>query len=137
MIIGIPKETFPDERRVALIPQDLPRLTKKGHEVYLEAGAGAAAGYPAAEYSAKGAKLAPRQEVFAQAQVIAQVRLLGANPEAGRSDLELLKGHHTVLGFMNPLGEPSLARDLAQTQATALAVELVPRITRAQSMDAL
>lgn len=137
MIIGIPKETFPNERRVALIPQDIPRLTKKGHQVYLEAGAGAAAGYPDPEYSAKGANLVSRQEVFERAQLIAQVRLLGANPEAGREDLARLGSHHTLLGFMNPLGEPALARELAETKATALAVELVPRITRAQAMDAL
>jgi NAD(P) transhydrogenase subunit alpha len=138
MIIAVPKETFPGERRVALVPAEIPRLAKKGHEVLIEAGAGEAAGYPDAAYAEKGGRLsASRDEVFASAALIAQVRGLGANPETGEADLARLGEGKTLVAFLDPLARPDLASRLAGTGATAFAMELVPRITRAQSMDAL
>ena len=138
MIVGVPTETYPGERRVATIPAIVPTLTKAGLEVLLEPGAGVSAGFPDAAYADKGARIAGgRAQVFADADVVLQVRALGANPSAGRADLELLRPGQGVIGFSEPLVEPQAARDLAARGITAFSMELIPRITRAQSMDAL
>ncbi len=138
MIIGVPKETFPGERRVALVPGALPPLTKAGLEVRIETGAGMEAGYPDAAYKEKGARIIPgRAEIFSAADVILQVRGFGTNPEAGRTDLELFKRDQIVIGLHDPLSFPNAAKELAGRGVTVLALELLPRITRAQSMDVL
>ncbi len=138
MIIGIPNETFPDERRVALVPTLVPTLVQKGFDIWIEAGAGAEAGFPDEDYQEKGARVvAQRVELFGKADVILQVRGLGANPAQGRSDLEMMKSDQVVIGFLEPLGEPQAIRELAEQGVTAFALELLPRITRAQSMDVL
>jgi NAD(P) transhydrogenase subunit alpha len=138
MIVGIPTETLPGERRVATIPATVPALTKAGLDVLLETGAGTSAGFPDSAYIEKGARIASdRAQVFAEAQTILQVRALGANPVHGRPDLERLRTGQIVIGFSEPLGEPQAARDLAERGVTAFSMELIPRITRAQSMDAL
>jgi len=136
MIIGVPKETFPGERRVALIPASLPPLAKAGLEVHVEANAGAEAGFPDAEYVEQGARTASRDDVF-RADIVLQVRTLGANPDAGRDDLSRMKNDQVVVGHADPLGNPQAATDIAATGARLLALELIPRITRAQSMDVL
>jgi NAD(P) transhydrogenase subunit alpha len=133
----VPKETYPGEQRVALVPAHLAALAKLGAEVLVERGAGVAAGYPDEEYTAKGAKLADRDEVFAQADLVAQVRSGGANPEAGAADLPRMREGQTIVGFSDPLGAPEAAKQLAERKVTALSMELIPRISRAQSMDAL
>jgi NAD(P) transhydrogenase subunit alpha len=113
-------------------------LAKAGVSVLVEAGAGSAAGYLDADFEEKGAKIAAsREEVFSSAEVILQVRTLGANPEAGRADLELMRKDQVVIGSADPLGEPGAARDVAATGAVLFGLELIPRITRAQSMDIL
>ena len=138
MVVGIPTESFPDERRVATVPAVLPALAKAGLDVLVEPGAGAAAGFPDSAYADKGAALASdRAHLFATADVVLQVRALGANPDTGRADLELLRGEQVVIGLSEPLGEPAAARELAARGVTAFSMELIPRITRAQSMDAL
>jgi len=138
MIVGIPKETFPGEQRVAMVPALVPALAKAKAEVLVESGAGTAAGYPDAAYLEKAARIATsREQLFQEAGVIAQVRGLGANPEAGRADLELLREGQVLVALLDPLGAPALMQELAATGATVFAMELIPRITRAQSMDAL
>ncbi len=138
MIVGVPKESFPGERRVALVPALVPNLAKAGCEVLVEAGAGAAALYPDAAYVEKGARVAAsRAEVFGAADVILQVLGLGANDKTGRADLPLLRRGQALIGFLRPLGAPAAVKEIAATGAIAFAVELMPRITRAQSMDAL
>ena len=138
MIVGIPAETLPGERRVATIPSTVPALTRAGLDVLVEAGAGRAAGFPDDAYVDKGARLATdRAQVFAEAEAILQVRALGANLVHGRDDLARLRAGQIVIGFSEPLGEPQAARDLAARGVTAFSMELIPRITRAQSMDAL
>ena len=138
MVVGIPAETFPGERRVAAVPAVLPALTKAGLEVLVEPGAGASAGFPDADYVEKGAALAAdRADLFATADVVLQVRTLGANPDAGRADLERMRPGQVVIGLSDPLGAPAAARELAGRGVTAFSMELIPRITRAQSMDAL
>ncbi len=138
MVVGIPAETFPGERRVATVPAVLPALIKAGLDILLEPGAGAAAGFPDSSYVDKGAVLATdRAHVLAAADVVLEVRALGANPNAGRADLERLRTGQVVIGLSDPLGEPASARELAARGVTAFSMELIPRITRAQSMDAL
>ena len=138
MIVGVPRETFPGERRVALVPALIPNLAKASCEVLMEAGAGEAALYPNALYVEKGARIAvSRQEVFGSADVILQVLGYGANDKSGRADLALLRRDQALIGFLRPLGDPPTVREIAATGALAFSVEFIPRITRAQSMDAL
>lgn len=136
--IGVPKETFAGERRVAMTPRAMETLATSGAGFVIEAGAGEEAGFPDADYAARGAKVAAgRAEVFAAADVLIQVRTLGANPEAGRADLPLLRRNQTVVGMGEPLTAVREAAALAARGVTLLALELMPRITRAQSMDVL
>ena len=138
MVVGIPKETFPGEKRVAIIPANIPALKKSGLEVVVEGKAGESAGYPDKEYTDKGAKIVNnRSEVFSQADIILQLRGYGANPEAGKADLDLMKEGQIIIAMLEPLSEPDKATELAKRRVTAFAMELMPRITRAQSMDVL
>ena len=138
MLVGVPREIFPGERRVALVPAVIPNLKKAGLEVILEAGAGVEAGYPDAEYTAKGATLAAdRTEVFAKAGIILQVLSHGSNDRTGKEDLPLLRKGQVLIGFLRPLGDVRTIQDIAATGAISFSVELMPRTTRAQSMDAL
>ncbi len=138
MIIGVPKESYPGERRVALVPAVVPILAKAGFQIMVEAGAGNEAGYPDALYTDKGASIAAdRSSIFARADIIAQVLCYGANDITGKADLPFLKEGQILLGFMRPLGSAEAVQQLAQTGVKAFAVELIPRTTRAQSMDAL
>ena len=138
MVIGVPKEIFPGERRVPLIPAVLPSLAKAGLEVVVQAGAGVEAGYPDAEFEAKGAKILPdRAQVFAKADVILQVLCYGANDRNGADDLPLLRRGQVLIGFLRPLGSKEIVGRLAATGVSAFSFELMPRITRAQNMDAL
>ncbi len=138
LLIGVPTETFPDEHRVALVPATVFLLKKQGMNVIIEAGAGEAAGFPDEQYQKEGAEIvAERAEVFAQADVILQVRAAGCNKEAGKSDNDLLREGQTVIAMLDPLSEPEILRDLAAKKVTFISLELLPRITRAQSMDVL
>jgi NAD(P) transhydrogenase subunit alpha len=138
MVIGVPKEIFPGERRVALVPAALPSLAKAGLEVVVQAGAGVEAGYPDAEFEAKGARILPdRAQVFAKADVILQVLCYGANDRNGADDLPLLRRGQALIGFLRPLGSKDVVSQLAATGVSAFSFELMPRITRAQNMDAL
>jgi NAD(P) transhydrogenase subunit alpha len=129
MKVGIPRETWPGETRVALIPASVPALTKAGLQVVVEEGAGTAAGFPDAAYVAQGAAVAPRRDIY-QADMLRQVRSAPGEPGS-------LRAGQTVIGFADPLGAPSEIAALAASGATLLSMELMPRITRAQSMDAL
>jgi len=137
LTVGVPKETYPGERRVALVPRAIDVLAKTGATFVVESGAGVASGVLDKDYEAKGIKIASRKEVFEQADVILQVRTLGANPEAGKADLDLISAKHTILGMGEPLTAKAEGQALAARGATVFALELVPRITRAQSMDVL
>ena len=138
LIAGVPAETFPAEARVALVPDALAALTKAGIDVLIESGAGDRAGFPDDAYSAKSAEITrDRQELFARSDVILQVRGFGANTDAGRADLEFIRPGMVLIGFHEPLSAPQAARQLAERGAAVFALELIPRISRAQSMDAL
>jgi len=137
IIIGIPRETFPGERRVALIPASAAGLLKAKFEIHVESGAGAEAGYPDQQYAAKGAKIVgSRDEVFA-ADVLLQIRAAGANPGALDADRPRYRTGQVVIAMCDPLSHPQPARDLAPSGITLFTLELLPRITRAQSMDVL
>jgi len=128
MQIGVPAERFPGERRVALVPASIAALKKAGFDVLIENGAGAQAGFPDAAYQDKGASIAAsRADVFA-AEVVLQVR-------AG--DFSSMRAGQVVVGMADPLGSPDTVRGIAERGVTAFALELIPRITRAQSMDVL
>src|ERR1700723_4138522 len=138
MIVGVPRETFPGERRVALVPSVVPTLGKSGVEVVVEPGAGIEAGYPDADYTAKGAKIiTERTEVFRTSDIIVQVLALGSNDKTGEADLPLFHRDQVLIGFLRPLGELKTIQQIAETGVTSFSVELMPRSTRAQSMDAL
>ena len=138
MIVGVVKESFPGERRVALIPAVLPVLAKAGLDVTIEAGAGRQAGYLDEAFAEKGARIAAnRTEVFATADIIVQVLCYGSNDKTGRADLPLLRRSQAIVGFLRPLGAKEPVEEIAATGALAFSVELMPRTTRAQSMDAL
>ncbi|MFZ0887123.1 MAG: Re/Si-specific NAD(P)(+) transhydrogenase subunit alpha [Candidatus Binataceae bacterium] len=138
MIIGVPKEGFPGECRVALAPLSVPALIKAQCDVIVETGAGSAAYFPDALYVEKGAKIAAsRDEVFRTAEVVLQVLGHGANDRTGREDLALMRPGQVLIGFLRPLASPQSVDEIAARKVTAFAVELMPRITRCQNMDAL
>ena len=138
MIVGVPRESFPGERRVALVPGVVPNLAKASLEVVIEAGAGVEAGYPDAAYVDKGAKVvASRGDVFSTADIIVQVLSYGANDRTGRADIPLFKRGQVLIGFLRPLGEVQSLQEIATAGVTSFSIELMPRSTRAQSMDAL
>src|SRR4051812_10176741 len=135
--VGVVTESAPGERRVAMVPGALSVLNKSGVEFLMESGAGANAGFRDSEYADKGVRLASRAEVFDTADVLLQVRSPGANPERGAADLAGMRRGQTVIGFGEPLTALDAAHGLAGRGVTYLSMELMPRITRAQSMDAL
>ncbi len=130
MRVGIPKETWPGETRVAVIPTAIPGLLKSGLDVAVESGAGKAAGFPDEGYRSQGATVVSRPELFKTSDIVLQVRATPADPSALRSG-------QTVIGFADPLGSPQAIRQIAPTGVNLFSMELMPRITRAQSMDAL
>jgi len=136
--VGVPKESYPGERRVALVPGVIPNLIKAGLEVVIEAGAGEQAGYPDAAYAEKGAKVLPdRAAVFSAADIVTQVLCYGSNDVTGNSDLPLYRRGQAIIGFLRPFGTAEVVQQIANAGVTAFSVELMPRTTRAQSMDAL
>ncbi|MDG1200462.1 MAG: Re/Si-specific NAD(P)(+) transhydrogenase subunit alpha [Porticoccaceae bacterium] len=138
MIIGIPSEIKAGEKRVAMSPANVQSLTDRSVKVLIQADAGSAAGYPDAEYSAAGATItADRAEIFASADIILQVQSFGSNNENSDDDLARLRSGQLIIGMMDPLASPQAAQAVAGRGATAIALELVPRISRAQSMDVL
>ena len=138
MIVGIPKETYPGEHRVALIPASIPSLQKAELEVMVERNAGAEAGYPDSVFTEKGAKIASsRAQLFEAADVVVQLRLLGANPDQGQADLTHLRQGQILVGMAEALSSPESVKELANKGVITFAMELIPRITRAQSMDVL
>jgi proton-translocating NAD(P)+ transhydrogenase subunit alpha len=138
MILGVPKEIYPGERRVGIVPAVIPNLKKAGLDVAVEAGAGILAGYPDAEYVSKGARLVgARADLFREADIIVQFLCHGANDKNGNEDLPLMKQGQILVGFLRPLGTIKTVQEIAERRVTSFSVELMPRTTRAQSMDAL
>jgi NAD(P) transhydrogenase subunit alpha len=138
MRIAVLRETFPGERRVALVPSVVQSLIKLGLEVVVEAGAGKAAGFLDAAFEQAGAKVvATRGDALASADCVVQVRALGVNPVQGKADLPLFRAGQVVIGLCDPLSNPGAAKEIADRDVTLFALEMMPRISRAQSMDVL
>ena len=136
--VGVPRELYPEERRVAVIPETVPLFAKEGLSVSIEAGAGMPCGFPDQTYADKGAHIVPnRKQLFQSCDIILQVRAIGANAEAGKPDLQLFRSGQIIVGHFDPLSVPELIQEMAPLGATTFAVELMPRITRAQGMDTL
>ena len=138
MIVGVPAEAYLNERRVALVPAVVPRLTKVGLQVMVERGAGEKAGFHDAAYVKSGARLAQnRTELLSSSDIIVQTHRLTANPDGANARLEVLRAGQILLGLLDPLRAPEAVRTLAAAGVTSFALELLPRISRAQPMDAL
>lgn len=138
LTVGIPRDARSDERRVAIVPATVPSLTKLGLRVLVQSGAGQESGFSDEDYREKQAEIAEtREDVFRQADIILQVQYLGACGDAGTTDLDLVRSGQVLIGSCDPLTYPDPVRDLADRGGTGFSLELVPRITRAQSMDVL
>jgi H+-translocating NAD(P) transhydrogenase subunit alpha len=138
VIVGVTRETFPGERRVALSPASVSQLKKLGADVSIERGAGTEAGFLDDAYASAGADLIDdRAELIRSADLLLQVRAAAANPEVGQADLDQLRPGQVLIAQCDPLSDPQRMVQLAEKQALVFALELVPRITRAQAMDVL
>ena len=138
LTIGIPREADENERRVAIVPATVPALQKLGLRVTIESGAGVAAGFPDEMYSQRNAEvLESREAIFQQADIILHVRYLGASGDAGQQDVANVRRGQVLIGSCDPLSFPEPVMAVAEQGASAFSLELVPRITRAQSMDVL
>ena len=132
MKLGVARETAPGERRVALVPDSLAKLTSAGVDVLVEAGAGRGALIPDSAFEAAGAKVVPTDELYAQSDVIVRVQK-PSEAEAGR-----LRSGQAVVGLLQPLLDPKLMAGLAKQGVTAISLDAIPRtLSRAQTMDAL
>ncbi len=137
MKVSVVKEEMAGERRVALVPSCVPALIKAGLEVQVQSNAGRSAGYLDQDYADKGARVVADRAAAFDANIILQVRAAGANGPTTMADRKYLRNHHIVIGACDPLGESQAIADFAESGATLFALELIPRITRAQSMDIL
>jgi NAD(P) transhydrogenase subunit alpha len=132
MLIGVPKETWPGERRVALVPLTIKKLKTAGFEVTVQSGCGVAAGYPDKSYEDAGATIAPsRESLLSAADIVLRVR------KPNGDEVSLLKPGTLHVSFLDPFNETALVRRLAAQRVTAISMEMIPRSTRAQKMDAL
>ena len=136
LLVGVPRETFPGETRVALVPGVLPQLSKGGMDVIVETAAGAAAGFPDEAYIGHGGRIGSRDDVF-EADLVIQVRTCGMNPEKGRDDIQRFRPDHVIAGMADPLVCPVGVQQAADHKVIGFALDFMPRITRAQSMDVL
>lgn len=137
MIAAVLKERFPGETRVALVPANVPQLAKVGVEVLVESGAGTQAGFPDADYAAAGATVVDDLAAAMAADVILKVRAAGMDADDGADVFGELRPEHVVIGSCDPLGHPFAVKEWATSNSTLFSLELIPRITRAQSMDVL
>jgi proton-translocating NAD(P)+ transhydrogenase subunit alpha len=138
MVIAVPRENCPAECRVALVPSFVEPLIGSGHEVIIEKEAGLASGYPDEQYIDKGARvITDRRELIRAADAVFLVRGPAPGQAEGGFNFDLLRKGQLLVGFLNPLVAEEAVRQLASLGVTALALELIPRISRAQSMDAL
>jgi len=137
--IGIPKEIFPGELRVAGTPATVKKLIASGHQVLVEAGAGVAAGYPDEGFRAAGASVVSPEAVWGDADIVTKIRPPGHLGSGGgaRDEVALLREGGTLVSFIWPAQSPDLVKSLAMRRANVFAMDQVPRITRAQKLDAL
>ncbi len=138
MIVGIPKEVFEDERRVAGTPRTVKRLCQGGFEVWVESGAGESAEHTDAGYAEAGARIVPdASEIWAKCDIILKVRPPQMHPGLHAHEADLIREGATLIGFIWPATHRDVVEKLAARRATVVAMDCVPRITRAQKVDAL
>ncbi len=138
MTVVVPKEAYPGEQRVALVPAHVPALAKAGYSVFLESGAGVLSGHADEEYSEKGAEVvADRRELVSRGDLVLTVRSAAAAGTKGTETARLVKEGAVVIGHLDAYAPHESFGELAARKATIMSMELIPRITRAQSMDAL
>src|SRR5438045_1623561 len=138
MLIGVPREIATGERRVALVPEVVSQLTRAGHRVVIEHDAGLRAGFTDDAYRDAGAEIVDSSsEVYANSQMILKVQRPGRDASSGEAELDMLRDGTVLIGLLQPSSDPALFQQLAERNITALTMELVPRTTRAQMMDAL
>ena len=138
MLIGVPREIASGERRVALVPETVPQLARAGHSVIVERDAGLRAGFTDDSYAEVGAEIVDTSgEIYERAQIVLKVQRPGRDPASGEAELDLLRDGTVRIGLLQPSADPALFQQLAERNITALTMELVPRTTRAQMMDAL
>ena len=138
MLIGVPKEIATGERRVAIVPEVVPLLTRAGHRVVIERGAGQRAGFTDDAYKAVGADVVDTPEqIYSTAQMILKVQRPARAESSGEAELDMLVKGTVLIGLLQPSGDPALFQQLADRDIIACSMELVPRTTRAQMMDAL
>jgi NAD(P) transhydrogenase subunit alpha len=138
MLIGVPREIASGERRVALVPDVVPQLTRAGHQVVVEHDAGLRAGFTDDAYRAVGCALVDTaREIYSTAQMILKVQRPGRDESSGEAELDMLTEGTVLIGLLQPSGDPALFQQLAERQIISCSMELVPRTTRAQMMDAL
>jgi NAD(P) transhydrogenase subunit alpha len=137
MVLAVPKESFPGETRVALVPAQVQKLVKAGHEILIEKEAGYLSGYTDDSYVEKGAKIVSRSDVFSKGEILLTVRSGAAAGAQGAKDAGLMKEGQIVIGMMDPWQSHEAFKAYADKKVTSFALELIPRITRAQSMDVL
>jgi len=136
MRLGVPREIVPGEKRVALVPEVIPQLLKIGHTVAVEAGAGMKAGFTDEAYAAAGAEIVPdARSAYAAADMV--LKVLRPAPLGGQHELDLIPSNATLIGLLQPSGDPAFFQAAAERGLTTISMELVPRTTRAQMMDAL
>ena len=138
MIVSVLKEKYPNEKRVALIPRDVSSLVKAGADVVVESGAGSQSLHEDEEFASQGARVeGDRQRLLSAADLLLVVRGPGSDPDFPAADLDTLRPGTALVGFLEPLAAPEIMQSLAERRLAAFSMELMPRITRAQSMDAL
>ncbi len=138
MIIGVPREVTPGERRVALVPVSVRRLVEAGLEVQIESGAGSDSACADDEYADAGAQIGSNpQEIFARADILVRVQTLGPHPGSGQHEAEMLREGGCLIGVLQPFSQPELIQRLLARRITAFSLELMPRTTLAQTMDVL
>src|SRR3954464_15529095 len=138
MVIGVPREIATGEKRVALVPDVVPQLVRAGHRVIVERDAGLRAGFTDEAYRAAGSEIVDSaQEIYSGAQMILKVQRPGREENSGEAELDMMSEGTTLIGLLQPGGDPALFQQLAERSIVACSMELVPRTTRAQMMDAL
>jgi NAD(P) transhydrogenase len=134
--VGVPRETYPDERRVAITPQNVALLLKKGFKkVLVERGAGAEAQFTDQAYEKAGATLTDQKHVWSESSIILKVR--APSFEGVMSEMDLLKAGSTIISFVYPTQNKNVVEKLADRGTTSFAMDMIPRISRAQVFDAL
>lgn len=138
MKLCIPAETAPNEQRVALVPEVAAHFIKEGHELFIEEGAGVASGFPDRTYEEAGVSvLQSPEELYSKAEILLKVAPPGLHPAAGKEEMAMIPPGALLISFLYLLRDPSLAAAAAKRGVDLFAMEMIPRITRAQSMDAL